>query len=362
MTEERPPDPAPAPAVSSPQRGQPAGHPFAHAPLLAVLAALASFVDTFVSRLAAPAIAPRAGLPVTKLVFAVGDVAMNLAAVAGLVALSIILIEALRRQRFGSLFHRLTIAGFAGVFLPSIALSTILPRTRTTPQLVIFATGAAFVLVILFGTSALLRRSPIPARIAVTLVTAGAAAGLGAMFCAYAPWLNQHAMAERVGLWLVDVAEIAWLATPVAVAVLIRPDPTTARGRAALGSALVAGALLSLVFRVLRGLLRRQFSDLLYYAFRVQLMVEAAPVAYTIAVTLVVMVAVLALLASEPWRRQLGAALLLLTAAGVTPRMPGTLLMFVLGTMLLGRVAIALSPGALDAPANDPPDAPTDAA
>ena len=53
----------------------------------------------------------------------------------------------------------------------------------------------------------------------------------------------------------------------------------------------------------------------------------------------------------EHLRNLLPVARAALHAAGVTPRMPGTLLMFVLGTMLLGRVAIALSPGALDAPA-----------
>jgi hypothetical protein len=309
-----------------------------------VLAAGASLLDTCVSRLAAPAVATRAPLSTTKLVFAVGDVAMNLAAVAGLAALCVVLVDALRRRRFASLFHRLTIAGFAGVFLPSIGLAAVLPRARTTPQLVLFATGAAFVLVVLFGTTALQRRSPWPLRLAVGLVTSGAAASLAAMLCVYAPWLNERAASETLTVVLVHVAELAWLLTPFSAALLLRPQLGTGRGRATLGVSLLVGALLSVGFRVLRGLMRRQFPDILYYAFRVQLLLETAPLVYTIALTLTVMIAVVALLAREPWRRQLGAALLLLAAAGVTPRMPGTLLMFVLGAMLLGRVAIALAP------------------
>jgi len=344
VTDERLSDPVASPAVATPEPSTAAEHPFARAPLLAVLAAVASLLDTFISRLAAPAIAPRAALPITKAVFALGDLAMNLAAVAGLVALSIVLVEALRRHRFGSLFHRLTIAGFSGVFVPSIALAAILPRTRTTPQLVIFAMGAAFVLAVLFGVSALQRRSPVPLRFAVGLVTTGAAASLAAMLCEYAPFINRHAVSVTIGALLGHVAEIAWITTPVAVAVMLRPQLATNRGRIGIVAALIVGSLLSVGFRALRGVMRRQFGDILYYAFRVQLLLESMPLVYTIGISVTVMLALVGLLAREPWRRQLGAALLLLAAAGVTPRMPGTLLMFVLGSMLLGRVAIALAP------------------
>jgi hypothetical protein len=318
--------------------------PFASAPLLAGLAAGASLVDTLVSRLAAPTLASRTPLPVTRAIFATGDVAMNLAAVAGLIALGGVLIEVLRRGRFGSLFHRLTVAGFAGVFLPSVALSAALPRAHTTPQLVIVTTGAAFVLAVLFGMSALSARSPLPLRIALGLVTLGAAASLLAMLMLYAPWVRRHGGGEVGAALLAHLAELAWLATPLCAALALRPDLRSRRGRVALVAALAVGTMLSLGFRMLRSVARGQLGDVLYYAFRVQLVLETAPLVYTIGVTLAVMLAVVALLARESWRRQIGAAVLLLVAAGVTPRMPGTLLMFVLGASMLGRLALARAP------------------
>ncbi len=362
MTDARPPEPdatsAPPPgdaSAESPRHGAPneSPPPFAGAPLLAGLAAIASLVDTLVSRLAAPTLASRTPLPVTRAIFATGDVAMNLAAVAGLAALGGVLFEVLRRGRFGSLFHRLTVAGFAGVFLPSVALSAALPRAHTTPQLVIVTTGAAFVLAVLFGMSALPSRSPWPLRVAVGLVTLGAAASLLAMLMLYAPWLRRHGGGEVGAALLAHLAELVWLTTPLCAALALRPDLRSRRGRAALVVALVIGTALSLGFRMLRTVARGQLGDVLYYAFRVQLVLESAPLVYTIGVTLAVMLAVVALLARESWRRQLGAAVLLLVAAGVTPRMPGTLLMFVLGASMLGRLALAQ--GTLDGTTGEPP-------
>ena len=344
VTDERPPAPdatsAPAPG-DAPAASSTHTPPFSGAPLLAGLAAIAALVDTLVSRLAAPTLASRAPLPVTRAVFATGDVAMNLAAITGLVALGGILIEVLRRGRFGSLFHRLTVAGFAGVFLPSVALSAALPRAHTTPQLVIVTTGAAFVLAVLFGMSALPARSPLPLRVAVALVTLGAAASLLSMLLLYAPWMRQRGGGEVGAALLAHIAELTWLGTPVCAALALRPDLRSRRGRTALVLALGIGTALSLGFRMLRAVARSQLGDVLYYALRVQLLLDAAPLAYTIGVTLAVMLAVVALLARESWRRQLGAAVLLLVAAGVTPRMPGTLLMFVLGATMLGRLALA---------------------
>ncbi len=362
MTDERPPEPD---ATSAPARDETrtspsalpgAARPFTHAPLLAALAAVAALADTLISRLVAPTLAPRAPLAVTRAIFAAGDVAMNLAAVAGLVALGSVVLEALRRGRFGSLFHRLTVAGFAGVFLPSIALAAVLPRARTSPQLVIFATGAAFVLALLFGVSALQRRSAAPLRLAVGLVTASACAGLLGMLCLYAPWLGRHAGGEVTAALLGHVAEVAWLTTPLCAAVALRPELASRRGRAALVVALLLGTALSIGFRTLRALARGQLGDVLYYAFRVQLLLETAPLAYTVGITLVVMLGIVALLARESWRRQIGTAVLLLVAAGVTPRMPGTLLMFVLGATMLGRLALAdAQAGASDDQTGDAP-------
>lgn len=359
MTDARPPEPDATAATGpgeTPTAATPDVRPFASAPLLAGLAAVASLVDTLVSRLAAPTLASRTPLAVTRAILATGDVAMNLAAVAGLVALGGVLVEVLRRGRFGSLFHRLTVAGFAGVFLPSVALSAALPRAHTTPQLVIVTTGAAFVLAVLFGMSALPARCPLPLRVAVGLVTLGAAASLLATLMLYAPWLRRHGGGEFGAALLAHVAELAWLATPLCAALALRPELRSRRGRVALVAALAVGTALSLGFRLLRTVARGQLGDVLYYAFRVQLALETAPLVYTIGVTLAVMLAVVALLARESWRRQLGAAVLLLVAAGVTPRMPGTLLMFVLGASMLGRLALArahLGGTAREAPPHD---------
>jgi hypothetical protein len=356
----------PRPASSDPE-------PLARAPVLAVICALTALLHTLVGRLVLPALGTRLRPTLVAQIAEAATLLQNLAAVAALVALGAGLVGLLRRAWAAGLFRRLTLAGFAGVFLPSMVLATFLPRPRTTPQLVVFATGAAYVLTVLVGATAAARRPDAPRapsadgasgsmadaalRVAAAIMAAGAGLGLLGVLLELSPMFARRALSETFSAIFAYGWEACWVALPVVGAVALRPDLRGLRGRFGVVVAFLAGALLSLVLGVLRATLRRDFNDVLYYAFRVRALVEAAPLAYSLVFTLAVTVGVAALFAAEPHRRQGGAGILLLACAGAAPRMPLTLLLMVTGAFLLARATLsraAPAPAAL--PAHAPPD------
>ena len=83
-----------------------------------------------------------------------GAFATNLSAIAGLLALGFGLLAFVRFSPMIALRQRLMFAAFSGIFLPSIAMSTLFERQRTTAETVLFAMGAAQVLIGLCGTAA----------------------------------------------------------------------------------------------------------------------------------------------------------------------------------------------------------------
>ncbi len=266
--------------------------------------------------------------------------ARNLGAVSGLVALGLCLTDWIRPRTFLSMVLRVAIAAIAGVLLPTLVLSTLLPEERTTVIVVLVATGSAHVLAVLFGVGSLLwRASPLP-RLAVTGI-------VGASFFAFAStvvlviaaqtlWQHGH----PVGMALRRTGEVSFLISVPLLA--LSGLPRTGWRRAGLGvGALVGGLAILVASRGAEVLEPETWGDVLYGATHFELLLADASLFYLVWLGLAIGVGVAALFAPHPRDRQKGLATLLLAAAGFSPTTPGTLIPMILGVSLACRALIA---------------------
>lgn len=276
----------------------------------------------------------------------------NLAAVAGLGALVTALFAFLRLPGFASIGRRLAVAAFSGVFVPSIVVAAALPAAMLQPKLVVFGLASAHVLVALLALTAVRHRADPPVRAAVAL--AGLAAFATLLFVGLGQLANaQGGFWRAVGAalggatgegWLMGIrhaGELAWLGVLVAGTVAVAWD----RNRPGLRPrvALVVGAAVALTAGLaalasLAGLGVRFF---LIGGFRLDLFVDALPIAYAAPLGVGLAGALVGIARSEPSTQQLGAALLAWLAAGFGPHTPIQLLYLVLGAAMLARAAQA---------------------
>ena len=244
----------------------------------------------------------------------------NLAAFAGLVALASALGGFLHPRAPVPTPQRVGLAGFAGVFLPTIFLSAVLPVERTTPIVVLVACGASSFLAILFALGAVRWRGPVLLRAAVGGLATAAFFGFASTVFLVLARLLLWDTGYSVGLTLRRVGEVAWLATLVTSALVAWPIDRSRRVQA--GTA-VAVALLELAL-------------------------DSMPVAYPALVLASLPFGLAGLASGDAGRRFAGAALLFLAAGGFSPSTPLTLLFQALGVVLLARALVG------EAMANEP--------
>jgi len=352
--------PPPAPAADEPAQAWPedAETPpdepsvaalLGHAPLLAIVSAFAALADVGCNRILVPMIAGHVDDDFVRWLVGIGAWPRNLAALAGLVALTIALVSYLRMRGYASMVRRLFVASFAGIFMPTVVLAIVMPRERTQGEVVIFATAAANILATLLASTSTRARAPVAWRAGAGLV------GL-ATFCSLA-WLT----ASRVrGIALTSVgpklaalsagaAELGYIAVLVLVAALVVPRSPRIRDRIALGVGVATLVASLAAFVVSWRWLRADFATVLYAAQRVDLLIDAAPLVYAVPIAVALGGGVAALCGADAIRRQAGAGLLLFTAAGCAPRSPGALLTMLLGAALISRAVLARA--ATDEPA-----------
>ncbi|MEM1416302.1 MAG: hypothetical protein AAGH15_15445 [Myxococcota bacterium] len=314
------------------------------APLLAGLAALAAYADFLFSRLTLRLAASGEGaLSHASLVriAQLGDLVRNLAALAGIVAMSLAVVDFLRPGRQLPVSQRVGIASFAGIFLPTTLLAAMLPEARTTPRVVFFALGAAHVMVMLLGGSAFRWPAPRTMRIGLVALTLTAFAALGAgvlqVVEGAVTWAYPVSQAlRRTGevTWLLGLAMLARSAFPT-------PLPRVRRILVTMVAGLV-GALPLLVGTVFRRATSgTAFEDVLYGATHLELLLRRAPTLYLTVLAVLLTAAFAGLFAPTPARRQLALGILSLAAAGYAPTSPSTLLMMALGMMLVTRSYLA---------------------
>lgn len=327
----------------------------ARVPPLAVLAVVAALVELFLARAAWHALTE---------VWPAADVLelrrwarfpRNLAAVAGLVALTASLFGFLRLPGYAPIGRRLSVAAFAGVFVPSVAVTAVLAPEHVRRKLVVFSLAAANVLVTLVALTAVRYRAELALRLAAALASASA------FFSLLAVGLTQLAQAESgfwhaVGIALVEssgggeplvmavrhVGELCWMGVLLACTVAVVRDGLVTKARARVAAILVLALVTTAALVTLRsGMGPYRFGLLLFGTFQLSLFVGAAPAFYAFPLGLGLASGLAGLLRPEPSLRQLGAGLLLWLVAGVAPHTPIQLLYMVLGALLLSRAAQA---------------------
>lgn len=328
--------------VARPSMPPPSDDELARAPLLAYLAAAAAIVDLVVNRWWIRSLDQESSRDLQFDLQLWGSLPRNLAAIAGVVALAAALITFVRLPGYAPIRRRLSLAAFAGIFLPTVTLATMLPREYTSVQLVVFGIGAGNVLAILAALTSLRRPGPVGLRVALAIASVSS---LTAMLALLFGLMEGYSEIVALGVLLLRRAcEALWLAIPfvVAVSILPRIEEMRARERLALGGGAVAAMFAAAALTSAAIALREDFAIVLYGAFRVEWALDVWPLVYLVPIGVYAGVAATALLARSPATRQVGAALLLLLCAGQAPRAPGRLLAMVLGVTILARAAIAM--------------------
>jgi hypothetical protein len=175
------------------------------------------------------------------------------------------------------------------------------------------------------------------------LTLVASVSGAGAMIVAIAGRQTLWEHADRLSNAFHWSGELAYLATPLAVAFTLAIPWGTVRGKASVIVSTLAAAVVAIAMAYWRRLVGNDLPTLLYGAGRLDLLPDQFAILYAIPLGVGWAVTVAAVMSKDPVRRQLGAALLCLLSAGYAPRSPSTLILTVLGVALLARSAISLA-------------------
>ncbi|MGF1468075.1 MAG: hypothetical protein ACFCGT_18285 [Sandaracinaceae bacterium] len=331
------------------------------APPLTTLAAVAGVAELVASRWLWLTLGSRPGADATMMALRRQgwlDLPRTLAALAAMVGLAFGLASFLRLPGYAPMGRRLSVAAFSGILLPAFLVAIFLPRAFTQERLVLLALAATHVLVTLVAITAARYRAGGPFRIATSL------AALAGFLTLVTVGLRRLAEAPARGLWapvtgllqaysvatlgllsvLQSVGEGAWLGVLLAGGVAAAGGATgTGRWRR-LGLAVSLAAVLSLLGLRAADLLGPSFGLFLYGSFRLQALFSSFPALYVIPLAFGLASALIAMVRSDPGRRQAGLGVLLWLLAGYGPHTPYQMIYLLLGALLLSRSAQALDP------------------
>lgn len=267
----------------------------------------------------------------------------NTAATMGLIALYGALTGWIRYRPFTPLALRVTIAGFAGVLLPTLTLATLLPVRRTSALIVLFTTIAAHILILLTGTIAMHWRGPKLSRIGAALVTLASFTSFCAVTILIIAQLSGWEDGHPLGMAVRRTGEIAYLVALVVLPLSLRPWRSL-RMRVGLGVGLGVSLAIALFWQSQwRTLDPEVFSPLFYGATHLELVLTRAPMVYVGWIMVVLTLSTGAALSESAPDQQLGAGSILLLTAGFAPTTPFTLLLWCVGALLMTRALIARS-------------------
>lgn len=307
-------------------------------PPLAWLSAVAALAATLLLRVAVPVLRDPVHRELLLKLDRGGTFALNLATLAGMVALGASLPAWIRPNPLVDLHRRLLLAGCSGIVGASVLAATIFERERTTGQLVIFAIAAAYMLAALLHASVARAARGWSGR-----ALAGCAALMAtALLCTESlDLLVREHLDMRLGQALIGaraVAEVAYLALLVLIAGRMLPGDASPRARAArLTTLFLLPVLLGAFYLAQRSVGTRDFALILYHAQRVRLWVDAWPLAYAVPVALALACAVAGALSGDARRSQMAAASILIVASGHAPQALGRVLTATLGLVLCAR-------------------------
>jgi hypothetical protein len=232
-------------------------------------------------------------------------------------------------------------AAFAGIFLPSVAMSTLFERQRTTAETVLFAMGAAQVLIGLAGTTAARASESRYARLLALGCTLMAASSLLSQVLQVASRIQLQVWTLTTQRIAQGVGEASYLLLLCALPPMLLPSGSDLRARAARMAGYIALPLLLGGLYVAERSLGQDYSLLLYHAQRVSLFIDTYPRLYSVPIALALSAGLAASLGREPLKQQAAAGAVLLVASGYAPFAPGRLLTSVLGAVLVCRTVLA---------------------
>lgn len=338
LTDGTPTAAATAPVASLPTNVPPETDRLGTAPPLAAVAAVSGLLATLLVRLLIPSRDESGSVVGWEIVARVGAFAVNLAAIASMVALVLGLWPWLRGDVAVNPRRRLLIASFGGMLLPVWARAVFFPRDAMNGALVSLGAAAACSLSILLVVGALRgargRSVPWLPIVLSTLATLSSLALLTLQSLSLvAPFSRVHGLA-----WIVaDVGESAYLGVMLCAIALMPRGPWTPRKVMSLASGGVVALGIVVAFQIAVSALSREFAIALYYAQHVTLFLDGALWAYAVPLAVGMGGATAAILGNDARARQLGIAVLCWIAAGNSARAPWRYTLLVLSACLAAR-------------------------
>jgi hypothetical protein len=338
------------PAAGPPDRGASAdqerssGIHVRATPPLSWLAVAAALLATGINQILLPALNdPKRGALLREL-SRWGAFATNLATIAGGIALGIGLFAFVRYSSVMGLRQRLMLGAFGGlIFLPTLA-SAALMESQNPARNVLFAFGAAQILVSTVSAAAARAAERLYPRLCACLAAAMAVFALLAqlaMMFAQLELGGWRMQAELLQHLFQAAGEIAYLLLLIGMAPLLVPRRSDRRTRWArqAGFFVLPIILGTLYLAELR--LDNDYALLLYHAQRVTLFIDSWPRVYSVPIGIALAATVSALIARGAGVKQAAAGVLLLLASGCAPHAPGRLLTWTLALVLIARAIIA---------------------
>jgi hypothetical protein len=329
--------PAPPSSTAEPVSGSALSRP----PPLSVVATVAAVFAMAVNRVVLPASNDPARLEFLLSLGRWGSFATNLTGVAGLCALSVALYEIVRTPEYATLRRRLLIATFAGILLPSVALSTFFPREHTTGEMVLFGIGAANVLVVAVTMNAARFARPLLPRLTLVLFAAMALFSMVAQVLILMARARLDAWQLSVAPFVRGIGEACFLLALFGAAALSFPMGRGVRRGLARAVSVTALLLAAGGFHAAQAGMRGDFALLLHHAQRVTLFIDTVPILYAVPLSVSLSTALGGLVSGSPARVQTGVGVILLLTAGYSPHAPERLLTLTLAMALLSRAVIA---------------------
>lgn len=335
----------PADAPSGDVTADSARLPMAAAPAMAWLALAAAGVDVFLRRATLRVLTHDevGGVPHRTLLDlgTAATFAQNLAACAGVMALAAAFWGWIRPRPFVPISMRISLAGFAGVLIPTLLLATLLPAERTTGLVVLFTTGAAHAMTVAMGAGCLRWRAPRTVKVAFGTAAMASFFAFGSTALLVVSAVTLWEQGHPLGMAMRRTGEIAYMVAVPLAALSARPW----RSRSGLVG-LVLGGILAGAVLLAADVVRREpelFTALVYGATHLELTLEALPMFAPVWFAFSIAVGLGAIAIRDAAHRQLGAGSLFLLAAGYSPTTPLTVLLMATGVLSLSRALVAHS-------------------
>lgn len=317
-------------------------HPLEAAPPLAGVAAISGLVATLVVRVLIPTRDVSGSMVAWTAVERIGAFAVNLAAIAAVVALVLGLWPWLRVGDGVSGRRRLLVASFAGMLLPVWLRAVFFPREDMNGALVSLGAAAACSLSVLLVISAARGNHPRAWHLLpIGLVTSAALSSLTLLTLQSIAVVAPFSQVHRAGWIIADVGEVAYLGVMLCAVALLPRYPWSPRNIVAVTTGAVVALVILIAFQFAMATLSREFAVALYYAQHVTLFLDGSVWIYAVPLSAGIGAATAAMIGSDPRAQQLGIAVLCWVGAGFAARAPWRFSLLALSACLLARAISA---------------------